>query len=132
MADLDGALQKALFDRLSAQITDVTCYQHPPQNVARPIILIAQITLVRDGGKDGGLFRAVFSIQCETKGAGLAKLSALRGRTRAALEGWRPAETEGVLIAQPVLISSAGAIRFEDEDVYYGQDSYLTFLQPAD
>ena len=132
MADLDGALQQAVYDRLTAQIIDVKTHQHPPQNVARPIILIAQITLVRDGGKDGGLNRAVFSIQCETKGAGLAKLSELRGRTRAAIEGWQPAVTLGVLIAAPVLISSAGAIRFDDEDVYYGQDSYLTFLQPAD
>ena len=130
MSDHHGALQAALYARLTAQITDVPVYQHSPQDAPRPMIMIADISGSREGqGKDGDIERALFAIQCEVKASSLANLNALRTRVLTALRNWVPGAVDGVLIASPSLQSSDPAIRFDDDDIYYGSDRFLTFLQ---
>lgn len=130
MTDIRAGVEKAIFDRLTAQISGASVYQHSPQDAAPPFVMLADVNIEGTGGKSGGLDRVIITIQCEEKKPGRKPLNALLAQARTALDQWTPAATLGV-ICGPFVFQGDDSFRLDEADHYFGTLRFLTFAQPS-
>lgn len=130
MTDIRAGVEKAVFDRLTAQIVGAGVYQHSPQDAAPPFVMLSDVTSESGGGKSGGLDRLIVTIQCEEKKPGRKALNALMAQARTALDQWKPAATLGVLCGT-FAFQGDDSFRIDEDDHYFGTLRFLTFAQPS-
>ncbi len=130
MTDILNGAQKALFVRLSAQITGVSVVEHPEQNKPAPFVMLENIASEPAAGKTGGLDRLSITVAVEAKARGRKACQALAASVRTALEGWAGATVDGVILDAPTF-QSADFFRLDEADRYFGQVRFLAFAQPA-
>jgi hypothetical protein len=128
MADLQQALEKALFDRLTDQVTLARVFQHVPENTPPPVVIIADMSVSAAGGKSSRLDRFEFDIVSLIKSDERKPLNALQTEVRAALDFWQPAAASGVEIGEIGFVSGDGYL-LPDEAVYYGTQRFACFVQ---
>lgn len=129
MTDIFNGAQKALFTRLSAELTTPVVEQ-PDQNMRPPFVSISDITSEPAGGKAAGLDRLSITIQVEAKAAGRKSAQVLAADVRTALEGWGGATVDGVILSGPTF-QSADFFRLDENERHFGQVRFLAFAQPA-
>lgn len=132
MTDFQSAVDKAIYDRLEAIITDVPIYQHVPEDTPPPVVIIGDTTFDDEADKEGSLFRFEVSIVCVVQGPGRKPLNALQARVWQALNDWRPAPTAEVQFGDIRIGATSGQeIQATQGPVYYGQQSAILYVQAA-
>lgn len=132
MTDFQGAVEKALYDRLAAQISDVPIFQHVPENQAPPVVIVGDVTYGNDAGKTGSLLLFEVAIVAIVQGPGRQPLNILQGRIRDALHDWRPVPTAQVTFGDVRIgASSSQEIQAPQGPVYFGQQSAILYAQDA-
>lgn len=79
------ALQRELYERLSAEITDISTYDVVPQGTAMPYISIGEDFVIRDDTKDITGEIATLTIHAWSNKAGKKEVKTLTGRIEAAV-----------------------------------------------
>ena len=130
MADLQSALEVAVFARLDAQITGATVYQYVPQDAGGSLVMLALFNSTEVGGKDSDLFRFSFSIATEVNAKTRKDLTALQAQVLAALNGWKPTATATAVFGD-VTFETADSAQSQDARTYYGTQNFSVFVQPA-
>lgn len=129
MIDIFNGAQKALFNRLTAQLSTQVVEQ-ADQNLRPPFVSISDITSEPAGGKAAGLDRLTITIQVEAKAAGRKAAQTLGAQVRTALEGWGGATVDGVLLSAPTF-QSEDYFRLDENERHFGQVRFLAFAQPV-
>jgi len=128
VSDLQQALEKALFDRLTAAVTLATVFQHVPENHAPPVVIIADMNVDDQGSKDAPLDRFEFEIVAVVHGPARAPLNALQAEIRAALDRWQPAPAGAVTFGAVSFLTGSGNL-LPEEIIYYGTQRFACFVQ---
>ena len=131
MTDFQGALQKALFDRLSSEITLSRVYSNVPQNTPAPLTVIGSMNISNEGAKGASLLRYEVTIYTEVAEPSRKPLDALQAQVLAALDGWTPAATDGFTFGDFMFQSGSGELvaNAEGEPTYFGQQVFGVFVQ---
>lgn len=130
MTDYQGALEKALFDRLTAQVTLATVYQHVPENEPPPVVIIGELDFDNEGDKAGVLMRFTANIISMVQKPGRKGLNALQAEVFSALNEWVPTPTASVTFGTVNVTSGSGQeIQAAQGPVYFGQQSATCYVQ---
>lgn len=130
MTDLQGALEKAIFDRLVAQVTLGTVFQHVPENTPPPVVIISDVDFENQTDKKGRLLLFTVNIVSLVQGPGRKPLAALQAQVFEALNDWTPTATASVSFGNVKVISGSGQeIQAAQGPIYYGQQSATCFVQ---
>jgi hypothetical protein len=130
VADLQNALEKALFERLSAQLPGVTVAQHVDQDAPAPLVIIGEIVLTEVGAKATRLTRAEVDIVTEVHATQRKPLNTLQSRVHAALDAWRPAATAQAQFGVMTSLTTVGAMG-ADAASYFGSQRFQIMVQAA-
>lgn len=132
MTDFQGALEKALYDRLTAQVSGAAVFQHVPENQAPPVVIVGDVDFEDEGDKDGQLLRFSVQIVSIVAGPGRKPLNALQAQVRAALDRWTPTATGSVKFGEVRLSSGSGQeIQGKQGPIYFGQQTAAVYVQAA-
>lgn len=130
MTDFQGALEKAIFDRLTDQITLGSVFQHVPENQAPPVVIISEADFDNEGEKSGVLVRFTVNIVSLVQGPGRKALNALQAEVFAALNEWTPTATDAAQFGTMQVLSGSGQeIQAAQGPIYYGQQSAICYVQ---
>lgn len=130
MTDFQGALEKAIYDRLTAEVTLATVFQHVPENQAPPVVIISDADFDNEGDKQGVLMRFSVNIVSLVQAPGRKGLSALQAEVFAALNEWTPAPTAAAQFGTMQVLSGSGQeIQAAQGPIYYGQQSAIIYVQ---
>ena len=128
-ADLQQALEQALFDRLTAIVTLATVFQHVPDNTPPPVVIIGDMNAEEiSGAKIGGIDRIEFDIISIIHGPGRKPLNTLQRQVRSALDQWRPADVVDVSFGEISFLDGNGLL-IPDEVIYYGTQRFACLVQ---
>lgn len=130
MTDLAGALQTALFTRLSAAVTLSDVFQHVPPGRMPPVTIIGEDMIDQAGAKGDQFERHEVDIVTVVAGPGRKPLLALQEQVRAALHDIDLPAQPGVLLSAPALLSTTMML-LDDGVTYYGTQRFVIFAQPA-
>ena len=128
MADLQQALERILYERLSATVTLARVFEHVPEGTPPPVVILADFSVTNLGSKTSAFDRFEFDIVSLVKGAERKALNALQVEVRDALDQWRPAPPLGVEVSQVNFVSGDGYL-LPDEAIYYGTQRFACFVQ---
>ena len=132
MTDFQGALEKAVYDRLSEQVTLATVFQHVPENTPPPVVIISDVDFENEGDKTTPLFRFNINIVSLVQGPGRKPLGPLQAEVFAALNEWTPTATSEVSFGTMHVTSGSGQeIQSAQGPIYYGQQSATVYVQAA-
>ncbi len=131
MPDYATAIQEAVFAALNvAGMTSLAAvWEHVPQGVEPPLVIIGDISLEPIGGKDGGLDRATVGIATVVKATDRSVLSAMQAKVRELLDG-KDITATGVLFSPIQQLSADGEVDPE-QGLYIGTQLFETYVQPA-
>jgi len=131
MTDLATATQNAFYAALNvAAVTSLaSLYQHVPENVQPPLVMVGDISLIPLGGKDGGLDQVTVEIVTLVRAPKRAALFALQAAIRNRLD-LQPITAFGALLSSPVQTGSDASL-LEDGETYMGTQTFETIVQPA-
>jgi len=130
MADFAGAVEKAVFDRLSAQVTLAPVFQNVPDNTAPPVVIVSDIDFENEGDKDAPLLRFSVTITAIVAGRGRKPLNALQAQVLAALDRWRPTATASVSFGEARIETATGQeVQLESGPIYFGQQVAVLYAQ---
>jgi hypothetical protein len=139
MIDAATAVQDAVYTALNvpALTASAEVFAHVPEAtddspLPDPFVLVGDISLEPQGGKDGGLDLATVEIIILRTQADRAALSILQAIVRSLLDGQpiAAAAEYGALLSPPVFLSSDGEL-LENGVTYMGTQQFQTFVQPA-
>lgn len=138
MADLKLAAQDAVFDKLTAATALTTLlgganriWQHPPDELDPPYVIIADMSASPIGGKDGGFDRIEFDIVSVIAKPGREHLTPIQAAVRAALEAQALTPPAGVELTRPEFEGDEDQI-LDDGITYVGTQRFSLVAQPAD
>lgn len=132
MTDFQGALEKAIYDRLTDEVTLGTVFQHVPENTPPPVVIISDVDFENQGDKLGTLMLFTVNIVSLVQGPGRKPLAALQAEVFAALHDWTPTATVSVQFDKIKVTSGSGQeIQAAQGPIYYGQQSAICFVQAA-
>lgn len=135
MADLKLALQDPVYDRLTgfagliALVPAASIWQHPPDELDPPIVVIGEMRSENVGAKGDPFDRIDFNVLTVVRKPGREHLTPVQTQVRAALEGWTPTGA-GVVMGEIVFESDEDTLD-EDGVTYIGIQSFSTFVQPS-
>lgn len=130
MTDFQSEVEKAIFDRLVAQVTGAQVFQHVPDNTPPPVVIVSDVLVDDEADKDSPLFRFDIQILCVVAVPGRKSLNALQAQVREALNDWKPAATALALFGEVKVNTSSGQeIQAPQGPVYYGQQSAVVYVQ---
>lgn len=139
MFDPATAVQDAAFAALNVPLVTglgAEVWSHSPEIdegddplASGSIVLVHDISLTPEGGKDGGLDRATLTIVTLVRKPARSALSALQATVRKLLET-SPVVTDGALLSQPVLVAAESGL-MEDGATYMGTQRFELLVQPA-
>lgn len=128
MTDILNGAQKAVYQRLVAQLTGTAIVEHAEQNKPAPFVLIESISSEDVGGKDGGLELLTITLMAEAKAKGRKACQTLMAAAEEALTGWTPVAVDGVKLSRP-RFQSKDVYRLDEADRYFGQVRVQAFAQ---
>jgi len=132
MTDYQGALEKAIFDRLTDEVTLGTVFQHVPESTPPPVVIISDADFENQGDKQGVLMLFTVNIVSLVQGPGRKPLAALQAEVFDALNEWTPTATASVRFDKIKVTSGSGQeIQAAQGPIYYGQQSATVFVQAA-
>lgn len=132
MIDYQGALEKAIYTRLSRRVTKATVFQHVPESSPPPVVILGDVDCENEGEKDSPLFRFTVQVMSIVQGPGRKPLNALQAEVFAALDGWKPAATADVTFGEVSIGTVSGQeIQAAQGPVYYGQQTATVYVQAA-
>lgn len=130
MTDFQGALEKAIYDRLTAEVTLADVFQHVPESTPPPVVIISDVDFENQGDKFGALFLFTVNIVSLVQGPGRKPLAALQAEVFEALNDWTPTATASVQFGNVKVTSGSGQeIQAAQGPIYYGQQSATCFVQ---
>lgn len=130
VTDIAHGLEKAVYDRLKAQITNVPVFQHVPQDTAPPVIMIAAMNRTDASGKTGQVEYVEFEIVCIFRSHARAPVHAAQQRVKDALHEFKPAVTGGTMIHKITQLDASDQL-MADGLHYYGNQRFRTWIEPA-
>jgi hypothetical protein len=131
MTDYQGALEAALFARLSGMVTLAPVYQHAPDNIAPPVVIIGDASSENVGAKDSPTLRFDVTIVSIVIGPARKPLNALQAEVFAALNGWTPDATGEVTFGDVTVTTGSNRLLPSEEPIYYGEQSISVFVFDA-
>lgn len=132
MTDFQGALEQALYDRLKAGVTLGQVFQHVPDAVPPPVVMIGDVVFDNDGDKDAPLFRFSVTLVSVVAGASRKPLGALQAQVFAALHDWTPATTAEVRFGTVSIEGASGReVQVPNGTVYFGHQTATIYVQAA-
>lgn len=132
MTDFQGALEKAVFDRLTENVTLGQVFQHVPENTPPPVVIISDVDFENEGDKGTPLFRYTINVVSLVQGPGRKPLGPLQAEVFAALNEWTPTATSEVRFGTMMVTSGSGQeIQAAQGPIYYGQQSATVYVQAA-
>lgn len=131
VADLQNALEKAIYDRLVATITLASVGQEFKENTGPPLVIMGQISSEDIGTKDDPMDQYTVDIITEVKDKGRRGLTLLQRQVADALGRWKPAETADVIFDQLVPQGSNG-VPEEDGKTYIGSQTFVVIVIDKD
>lgn len=130
MTDVQSAVEKALYDRIRAQVPDVPGFQHVPDDTAPPVWFIGDVTFENEGEKAGALLRFDVSLVAFIAGPSRKPMNLLQSRIFDALNDWRPTDTAEVIFGPVQVISSSSQeIQGTQSPIYFGQQTAIIYAQ---
>jgi hypothetical protein len=132
MTNFQGALEAALYARLTAQVTLAPVHQHVPDNLAPPVVIIGDINSENIGAKDRPLLRFDITIVSVVTGPGRKPLNAVQAEVLAALGQWMPAATADVAFGDLQFQTGSGRLLPSEEPIYYGEQVFVVIIQATD
>lgn len=130
MADYQGAVEKAVFDRLTAQVTLASVFQNVPDNTAPPVVIVSDVDFENEGDKDDPLLRFSVTLTSIVSGRGRKPLNALQAQVLTALDQWRPTATASVSFGEVRVESGTGQeVQTDGGPVYFGQQVAVLYAQ---
>lgn len=142
MADLRGATQDAIYDKLLGNTALTTLlatmsgdatqriWQHGPDEIEPPFVLISDISSTNEGGKDGGFDRMEVQVLSVVREPGREHLTPVMTAVRDALDDQVLVPPAGVGLSRPV-IESEDDTTLDDGITYVGDQRFSLFAQPA-
>jgi hypothetical protein len=129
MTDLLTATKDALVARLQGAV-GAPVFDHVPDGQQPPVVVLDRIDSEDAGGKDGGLIRALVTVQVIAQGRSRDPFRAIVSAVRQRLDGFRPPATAQVLFGD-IGVSSTSETTLGDGLTHLGDISAELFVQPA-
>ena len=129
--DLADAVQDAIFSALNVPALTALApvRQHVRQGTEPPLVIVAEIDLSPEGGKDGGIDRATVTVLTYVREPRRAALLELMAKVRELLDGG-DISAAGAVLSPPVLENQTGGL-MEDGQTYEGTQTFGLFVQAA-
>ena len=128
--DFQGAVEKAVYDRLTAQVSGAGVWQNVPDNTAPPVVIISDVDFENEGDKDAPLLRFSVTVTSIVSGRSRKPLNALQAQVLAALDRWRPTATASVRFGEVTVETGTGQeVQTEGGPVYFGQQVAVLYAQ---